>query len=121
MQDFFSDCLLLADDFSQYYLGAFARLLNGPESVEAGAPLLWAPRRRSAAPRWVDNPLDEVGAFTLTSACSSLRTSSRCSPARRPPTTSRRGPTPSGPSRASAYVVMLHADATYAASGAPST
>ena len=34
-EDFFSDCLLLADDFHQYYLGAFARTtFADPTAVE---------------------------------------------------------------------------------------
>ena len=41
--DFFSDCLLLADDFTQYYLGAFSR-------VHGRRPSSWrAPVSRSPA------------------------------------------------------------------------
>jgi Zinc carboxypeptidase/Immune inhibitor A peptidase M6 len=67
-EDFFSDCLLLADDFSQYYLGAFARTTFGnPIGVEGtGAPLDGA-AAAFGGPAAVDNPLDEAGAFTITS------------------------------------------------------
>ena len=34
--DFFSDCLLLADDFTQYYLGAFSRGAAGGAGVPGG-------------------------------------------------------------------------------------
>jgi hypothetical protein len=64
--DFFSDCLLLADDFTQYYLGAFSRGPRAePESVEGvGDPLtgLTTPLAGTDS-----NPLDEVGTFLPTS------------------------------------------------------
>ena len=66
---FFEDCLLLADDFRQYYLGAFARQsLDGPLGVEgvrrpfAGLEALFGGPGATA-----DNPLDQAGHFTLTS------------------------------------------------------
>jgi hypothetical protein len=64
--DFFSDCKLLADDFSQYYLGAFSRApLKNPASVVGSAkPLNGLSAPFGGAP---DNPLDEAGAFTITS------------------------------------------------------
>ena len=66
---FFEDCLILADDFRQYYLGAFGRVsTSGPTGVEGtGSPLegytgeLGGPVVEGA------NPLDEVGVFTPTS------------------------------------------------------
>jgi Zinc carboxypeptidase/Immune inhibitor A peptidase M6 len=63
-EDLFSDCLIVADDFYQYYLGAYARApVNGPSSViGTGAPLegLEATFANPAA-------LDEAGSFTVTS------------------------------------------------------
>jgi hypothetical protein len=64
--DFFSDCLLLADDFTQYYLGAFNRAPRAePEVMEGvGDPLtgLTTPLAGTAT-----NPLDEVGTLLPTS------------------------------------------------------
>lgn len=59
-----SDCLLVADDFVQYYLGGYARNALGAEGVEL------AGGSRSAAfggPAVAGNPVDEAGAFTVTS------------------------------------------------------
>jgi hypothetical protein len=65
--DFFSDCLLLADDFTQYYLGAFSR---GPRAAPeflagTGEPVigLTTPLADTAT-----NPIDEAGTFLPTSA-----------------------------------------------------
>ena len=65
--DFFSDCLLLADDFTQYYLGAFSR---GPRAAPeflagTGEPVtgLTTPLAGTAT-----NPIDEAGTFLPTSA-----------------------------------------------------
>ncbi len=67
-EDFFSDCLLLADDFSQYYLGAFARTTFGnPVGVEGTGNPLEGATANFGGPAVADNPLDEAGAFTLTS------------------------------------------------------
>ena len=59
----FSDCLLLANDFAQYYLGAYAAR-RGASGVRGHR------RRRSPAteaafggPATVDNPIDEAGGF----------------------------------------------------------
>ncbi|MGH9230248.1 MAG: M14 family zinc carboxypeptidase, partial [Acidimicrobiales bacterium] len=67
-EDFFSDCLLLSDDFSQYYLGAFARAtFADPVGLGGiGTPLDGA-GANFGGPAVADNPLDEAGAFTLTS------------------------------------------------------
>ena len=59
--DFMADCGLLADDFAQYYLGARERVTFArPTGVEAG-------RRTFGGQAVVDNPLNEAGAFSLTS------------------------------------------------------
>jgi hypothetical protein len=66
-EDPFSDCLLLADDFTQYYLGAFSRAPRSDPDVAEGtdAPIagLTTPLAGTAS-----NDLDEVGTFVPTSA-----------------------------------------------------
>ncbi len=65
--DFFSDCLLLADDFTQYYLGAFDRsTLSAAAQVEGTADPLTGVTAALAGT--ATNPIDEVGEFTPTSA-----------------------------------------------------
>ena len=66
---FFEDCLILADDFRQYYLGAFVRTSIADPRASPGSP------RRSTATAATfggpvvagDNPLDEAGVFQPTS------------------------------------------------------
>jgi hypothetical protein len=65
--DFFSDCLLLADDFSQYYLGAFSR---GPRAapellVGTGKPITDVTTPLAGTDT---NPIDEAGTLLPTSA-----------------------------------------------------
>ena len=64
---FFDDCLLLANDFRQYYLGAFSRLSLGvaPDTVDGIArPVQGYHAALAGTPT---NALDEVGLFTATS------------------------------------------------------
>ncbi len=64
--DFFSDCLLLADDFTQYWLGAYDRTPVGADGVTGTAAPLDG--RRCALRRTGDRatiPIDEVGQFTV--------------------------------------------------------
>jgi hypothetical protein len=66
--DFFSDCLLLADDFAQYYLGAFDRnAIAGAAGVIGTAGPMAGDEASFGGAATVDNPVDEAGAFTLTS------------------------------------------------------
>jgi hypothetical protein len=67
--DFLSDCLLLSDDFSQYYLGASNR---APFALPTGfggrsGGLLAGVTAVFGGQATVDNPLNEAGAFSLTS------------------------------------------------------
>jgi Zinc carboxypeptidase/Immune inhibitor A peptidase M6 len=66
-EDPFSDCLLLADDFTQYYLGAFSRApRSDPDvAVGTGAPV---PNTTTPLAGTPSNDLDEVGTFVPTSA-----------------------------------------------------
>ena len=67
-EDFFSDCLLLADDFHQYYLGASGRTtFADPGGIVGTGPPLEGAAADFGGQAVVDNPLDEAGAFTLTS------------------------------------------------------
>jgi murein tripeptide amidase MpaA len=65
--DFFSDCLLLADDFTQYYLGAYGRTPLTASGVRATTGPLAGGEAFFGGPATVDNPVDEAGAFTVTS------------------------------------------------------
>lgn len=67
--DPFGDCLLLADDFFQYYLGAFTRSpVSGPAGFRGFAAPLQGVDVSFGGPAVADNPLDEAGTFTPTSA-----------------------------------------------------
>jgi hypothetical protein len=65
----FSDCLILADDFRQYYLGAFVRAsIANPQSVVGTAAPITGLRGDLGGPVVEgDNPLDEAGFFQPTS------------------------------------------------------
>jgi hypothetical protein len=63
---FFEDCLILADDFRQYYLGAYTRTdTAGPTGVEGVADPIdgFTGSLEGSA----DNPVDEAGSFQPTS------------------------------------------------------
>jgi hypothetical protein len=66
-RDFLADCLLLSDDFAQYYLGANHRApLTRPTGVD-GRGMLDGVTASLGGPAVADNPLDQAGAFSLTS------------------------------------------------------
>jgi hypothetical protein len=63
--DPFSDCLLLADDFHQYYLGAYNRAPRAdPDGFAGAGRLAGVETAFGGAP---SNPVDEAGNFTVTS------------------------------------------------------
>jgi hypothetical protein len=66
---FFSDCLLLADDFRQYYLGAFTRTdTSNPQGVAGIADPIDGYTGTLGGPVVAgDNPLNEAGVFQPTS------------------------------------------------------
>ncbi|WP_111767318.1 M14 family metallopeptidase [Nakamurella deserti] len=67
--DFSTDCLVLSDDFTQYYLGAFARTTStGPTGAVGTAEPFTGGGVAFGGPATVANPLDEAGAFLPTSA-----------------------------------------------------
>ena len=70
LDGFFEDCLILADDFRQYYLGAFTRtdLFAPPESVAGiAAPIAGYAAAFGGPVAEGANPLDEAGNFQPTS------------------------------------------------------
>jgi hypothetical protein len=84
--DPFSDCLLLADDFAQYYLGANTRsTVESPAGFQGLGDLAGA-SGTFGGQAVADNPLDEAGTFTVTSDVLPP-TSSPSSPARPPGST----------------------------------
>jgi Zinc carboxypeptidase/Immune inhibitor A-like, MAM domain len=114
--DFFSDCLIVADDFAQYYLGAFARAgLPGATAVE-GTGALEGVSAEFGGPAVADNPLDEAGAFTLTSDVLPPDQFPLFAGAKAadylPP-----GTNPFGPREGERYAAVLHQDASYASLG----
>jgi hypothetical protein len=67
-QDVFSDCLLLADDFAQYYLGRYARGTSEAPTGFAGSGPLAGTTASFGGPALAANPLDEAGTFPATSS-----------------------------------------------------
>jgi len=66
--DPFSDCLLLADDFTQYYLGAYDRAsVDSPTGLTGTAKPLTGTAAGFGGPAAADNPLTEAGTFVVTS------------------------------------------------------
>jgi hypothetical protein len=66
--DPFADCLLLADDFTQYWMGAYSRSDVGEEDgTEGTAPPLEGFSGTFGGPATADNPVDEAGSFVVTS------------------------------------------------------
>ena len=67
--DPFSDCLLLADDFAQYYLGAFSRTPTDTPTRVGGTARPFTGRSATfGGPAVADNPVNEAGSFSVTSA-----------------------------------------------------
>jgi murein tripeptide amidase MpaA len=67
-QDLTADCLLLADDFAQYYLGRYARGTTDTATGFAGAGALAGTGGEFGGPAVTDNPIDEAGTFPATSS-----------------------------------------------------
>ena len=79
---FFEDCLILADDFRQYYLGAFTRTdIADPAGVDRRRRAARRLRGGFGGPVASDNPLDEAGVSSRPAMCC-RSTSSRSSRAR---------------------------------------
>lgn len=66
--DFFSDCLLLADDFTQYWMGAYSRIDAGEQAGTVGtADPFEGVTVEFGDPATAGNPVDESGSFIPTS------------------------------------------------------
>jgi predicted deacylase len=112
--DFFSDCLILADDFRQYYLGAFTRTSIADPAAVAGVatPLIGFSATLRGPVVAGDNPLDEAGSFQPTSDV--------LPPAQFPQFTSHgsaeyevAGVNPYAPVEGTRYAAAVHADNSY--------
>ena len=111
---FFEDCLFLADDFRQYYLGAFTRTdASDPDSVEGVADPITGYQGNLDGPVVNgDNPLDEAGVFQPTS---------EVLPANQFPQFTSKGAalypleegSPFAPVEGERYAGALHADSSY--------
>jgi hypothetical protein len=111
---FFNDCLLMADDFRQYYLGAFKRtdFANPTTVTGTAAPLNGFSGALGGPVVGADNPLDEAGFFQPTSDV--------LAPDQFPQFKSQGaaeylqgGGTPYAPVEGGRYAGALHADASY--------
>jgi hypothetical protein len=113
-EDFFSDCLLLGDDFSQYYLGAFARTpFANPVGVAGTGDPLDGAAANFGGPAVQDNPLDEAGAFTLTSDLLPPEEFPLFAGAGSSTYLGAGGVNPFGPFEGERYVKGAHADGSY--------
>ncbi|WP_341997973.1 immune inhibitor A [Microbacterium sp. LWH7-1.2] len=65
--DFFADCLLLADDFTQYWLGLDSRTPVAAAGVAGVDSPLEGVEAPFGGPATEDNPVDEAGQLTATS------------------------------------------------------
>ena len=65
--DFLADCLLLNDDFAQYYLGVNDRASFATPAGVEGTGNLGGVSASFGGPAVAENPLDEAGGFSLTS------------------------------------------------------
>jgi predicted deacylase len=111
--DFLTDCLLLSDDFAQYYLGAMDRApFAGPAGIDGSGPLDGV-TADFGGPAVTDNPLNEAGAFSLTS--DSLPAGERPPFAGQATSSYRDARTmnPFGPVEGSRYAAALHAPVAY--------
>lgn len=107
--DFFSDCLILSNDFVQYYLGAFSRSVQAdPAAVQAILGPLTGQQATFGGPALAANPLDEAGAFTLTSAVLPQFEGAIAAEY-----LSADGSTPYGPIEGAYYAATLHGDDSY--------
>ncbi|WP_068926332.1 M14 family metallopeptidase [Planobispora rosea] len=64
---FFEECLLLADDFAQYYMGVYGRTSrSGPTGVTGTGTPLTGTSATFGGPAVADNPLNEAGSLQVT-------------------------------------------------------
>ncbi len=107
-EGFFDDCLILADDFRQYWLGAFARSSTGGVTNVTGIadPITGFAAAFGGPVVSGSNPLDEAGVFTPTSEV--------LPPAQFPQFESQAAAEyPFNPFEGSRYATALHEDDSY--------
>lgn len=109
----FEDCLIYADDFYQYYLGAYARTaLTGPAGFE-GTGVLEGVSGLFGGPGLQANPLDEAGNFTVTSDVLPPEEFPQFASAQAATYGGETGPGPFEPFEGEAYVGAVHADNSF--------
>jgi murein tripeptide amidase MpaA len=109
----FGDCLIYADDFYQYYLGAYARTpLGGPGGFEGTGDLAGV-SGLFGGPGLEANPLDEAGNFTVTSEVLPPDQFPQFASAQAATYGGDTGPGPYEPFEGENYVGALHADNSF--------
>ena len=112
-RDFLTDCGLLSDDFAQYYLGVQERVeIPRPTGVTGAGPL-GGTTAALGGPAVADNPLDQAGAFSLTSDTLPADEFPLFAGAAAGSYTGAAGVNPFGPVEGRRYAAALHADGTY--------
>ncbi len=111
--DPFNDCLILSDDFFQYYLGAFSRSVVSTPTAFRGAGALAGTSAGFGGPATVDNPLDEAGNFTVTSDVLPVAQFPQFRSTASGSYTGTAGPGPFEPFEGAWYAGALHADDSY--------
>lgn len=114
MAGFFEDCLILADDFRQYYLGAYTRTdTSDPGGVVGVAPPIEGYEGTLGGPVVEgDNPLDEAGVFQPTSEVLSPDEFPHFTSVGAAEYTLQEG-SPFAPIEGERYAGALHADSSY--------
>jgi hypothetical protein len=110
--DFFSDCLILADDFYQYWLGAYDRQANESVSAVTGSddPLAGFATGLDGT---ATNPLGEAGSFTVTSGVLPPEEFPQFADSRALGVYTAAGPDPYAPVEGEWYAGTTHADGLY--------
>ena len=112
-RDFLTDCGLLSDDFAQYYLGVQERVeIPRPTGVTGAGPL-GGTTAALGGPAVAENPLDQAGAFSLTSDTLPADQFPLFAGEAAGTYEGAAGVNPFGPVEGRQYAAALHADGTY--------
>ena len=111
--DPFSDCLILSNDFFQYYLGAFTRSVSESPTAFRGSGALAGTSAGIGDQTTLDNPPDEAGNFTVTSDVLPVADFPQFRSAAAGSYTGAAGPGPFEPFEGSWYAGAIHADDAY--------
>ncbi|MDD9372356.1 MAG: hypothetical protein PV358_19700, partial [Acidimicrobiales bacterium] len=112
-RDFLTDCGLLSDDFAQYYLGVQERVEIPRPTGVLGAGPLGGTTAALGGPAVAENPLDQAGAFSLTSETLPADDFPLFAGEPAATYTGAAGVNPFGPVEGRRYAAALHADGTY--------